>query len=671
MVIENDNPSLAPVNEALDNWQSMLELLISSRIFRAIDGAFADFVYQQEASLPAKVRVCISLVAGFVSKQTGEQHTCVELNQVTLFKFPGYLMPSQTELFAYLQQANCVQVLTDQSLTTNELAKPLIVENNKIYLQRYWQYEVQLADIIQKKSAEFHGLDLELAKNLLAELFPSHKQTSEDPIDWQKVAVALAACQKFSVISGGPGTGKTTTVTKLLALLQGVAAKQNKVLNIQLVAPTGKAAARLTESISGAKAKLPAVLQANLPEQCQTIHRLLGAKPMSPYFKANTSNPLHLDVLVLDEASMVDLPLMTKLFCALPEHAQVILLGDQNQLASVETGSVLADICHVDLEQSKVVNNGLSTYSTSMLEKLNSLIDELPESSPNDTSSKTINGLQDNLVNLVKSHRFSDESGIGQLAQSIKQGDCLMVNKLLKEKALTDIHWHKIVQQGEQSQLKKVEEQILKQLISKLLPVFNLYVKAIKQGDIRLAFNCLHQQQVLCAQRTGYWGVEQLNNLIENELHKQGLIDKTRDFYLGRPIMLNKNDHQLKLFNGDIGIVMGDPEHADLIKVWFITPEGNVRGLLPSRLPSHDTLYAMTIHKSQGSEFESVYLCLPVVKNQTAARGLSRELLYTGLTRARKHFYLYAQPQALTLSLEQQCIRSSGLADRLNNFSGL
>jgi exodeoxyribonuclease V alpha subunit len=170
---------------------------------------------------------------------------------------------------------------------------------------------------------------------------------------------------------------------------------------------------------------------------------------------------------------------------------------------------------------------------------------------------------------------------------------------------------------------------------------------------------------VLCAQKSGYWGVTQLNTLIENELHKQGLINNSKDFYVGRPVMLSKNDHQLKLFNGDVGIVMPDPNNASLTKVWFVTPEGELRGLLPSRLPSLETLYAMTIHKSQGSEFESVYLCLPPITANNQGRGLNRELIYTGLTRAKKQFMLFGQGKALSLSLGQQCARGSGLAGRL------
>ncbi|MEP1551956.1 ATP-binding domain-containing protein, partial [Paraglaciecola sp.] len=269
--------------------------------------------------------------------------------------------------------------------------------------------------------------------------------------------------------------------------------------------------------------------------------------------------------------------------------------------------------------------------------------------------------IQNNLVKLLKSHRFKDDSGVGQLAKHINLGQVTKCISLLKGSEFTDIDWY----QPSQTTPQNVANEVLKTLIVKLLPIYQEYIKAIHQGDIRKAFDTLQKQQVLCAQKGGFWGVNQLNTLIESELHKQGLIDNSKGFYIGRPVMLSKNDHQLKLFNGDIGIIMPDPSKPSLTKVWFVTPEGNVRGLLPSRLPSVDTLYAMTIHKSQGSEFESVYLCLPPITANNQGRGLNRELIYTGLTRAKKQFMLFGESRALSLSLQQQCIRGSGLADRL------
>ena len=642
-----------------------LEQLLKMSKIRAIDMAFADFIYSEESAsdiTSSLASECLTMLAAHVSAQSGEQHSCIDLENLGQPFVGVYHFPEHQILLRYIENARTfANVQTTVTNLEENTAKPLVLQSYKLYLQRYWQYESQLAAIIREKAAKTLDLDITAAQILLAQLFINEDLQT---LDWQKIAVCIAASQTLSFITGGPGTGKTTTVTKLLALLQGLATKKGKPLNIQLVAPTGKAAARLTESISAAKLKLPTDLQENLPEQCQTIHRLLGAKPQSPYFKANANHPLHLDVLVLDEASMVDLPLMAKLFAALPKHVQVVLLGDQDQLASVETGSVLSDICAASHFQEDNQLNTLVAYSETMQLHLSKLISVPSHTNQGmvTTETKDLSVIRDNVVRLIKSHRFNEKSGIGQLAKQVKAGQVNQSFSLLNAEQFADINWYQPTQSSPQT----VAKEILKTLITKLLPIYQLYTQAIQQGDLRQGFKYLHQQQVLCAQKSGYWGVTQLNALIESELNKQGLIDNNKDFYIGRPVMLSKNDHQLKLFNGDIGIVMPDPNNASLNKVWFVTPEGELRGLLPSRLPSLETLYAMTIHKSQGSEFESVYLCLPPITPSNQGRGLNRELIYTGLTRAKSDFMLFAEAKALSLSLRQQCVRGSGLAGRLS-----
>ena len=648
---------------------------------RSIDVAFAEFIYQLEHDLEPEQKYCVALIAAYVSAQSGQQHSCIHLTELGQ-PFEGlYVLPHTETLLIYLKKSKTVMNVTVNDGISINLAdstnKPLVLDSTSLYLHRYWCYEYQLSAIIQQKSGKSRDVDLLLMQSLLFTLFDSHvlksgaseieraEQGDVKALDWQKIAVCIAVSQNISFITGGPGTGKTTTVTKLLALLQGLAAKRGEVLNIQLVAPTGKAAARLTESIAGAKRKLATEFQQNLPEQCQTIHRLLGAKPNSVYFKADTHHKLHLDVLVLDEASMVDLPLMTKLFAALPDHAQVVLLGDQNQLSSVETGSVLADICAATQTHKADGSKGLARYSQKMQTWLANLVDSPPSRLVTQAPNVLPSMIQDNVVTLLKSHRFNEYSGIGQLAKQINKGRLDASYSLLKNTHLSDIQWCSPSQINSQN----VETEILQNLIVKLLPIYQDYFKAVRQGELEKAFDYLSKQQILCAQKGGYWGVNQLNALIEQELAKQGVIDNTQDFYLGRPIMLAKNAHPLKLFNGDIGIVMPDPANPRLTKVWFAISDGSsnmsYKGLLASRLPEFDTIYAMTIHKSQGSEFDSVYLCLPLVDVNNQGKGLSRELLYTGLTRAKTHFSLFAQAKALKLSLVQQCIRGSGLAERL------
>ena len=653
----------SPMAQPLDasTLHSILEQLQIQGLIRPLDKAFALFIADGLDEQQNTATLNISLLAAYLSASLGEQHSCIELAELNQPFAPWFEFVEHPSLMTYLQQSTLVEVITqpfaEAKLSCN---KPIVVEDSRLYLQRYWLYEGELASQILARASQQKNVDQQSAIALLNSLFSSD---STESIDWQKVAVCVAARQMISFITGGPGTGKTTTVTKLLALLQGLAREQGKVLNIKLVAPTGKAAARLTESISAARQKLPTRLQQDLPEQCQTIHRLLGAKPQSPYFKANSAQPLHLDVLVVDEASMVDLPLMSKLFAALPAHAQVILLGDKDQLASVEAGSVLSDICAAVLVDDKQVAS-LASYSKPMQQQLHSWLQLSAEQISQDANAPHTayqSQIKDNLVMLQKSHRFSAQSGIGQLAQLINQGQIKQSMQLLSLHNLADIEWtvpQALTRQG------VIDEQ-LQSLILTLMPGYRAYFSAIKQGDLAAAFTSLGQQQVLCAQRSGAWGITQLNDLIEQELNAQGLIQRGQDFYAGRPLILTRNDHNLKLFNGDIGIVMADPQEPSLTKVWFNMADGSIRVFLPNRIPPHDTLYAMTIHKSQGSEFAQVHLCLPLINPVSKGRGLSRELLYTGLTRAKQHFSLYAQQQALQICLKQQCVRGSGLAQRL------
>lgn len=591
-------------------------------LISGLDLAFAEFIFHQEKAQPQ----LIAAVAALVSRQLSQQHVCCDLQQIyQQLKFSyalPFCLPEYSGFVSLIQNSGCVGAAHQQ--------QPLILDNGFLYLQRYWLYETQLAQLLAEKAAVDLPLDKGQLHTDLALLFA----TEQGEIDWQKVAVCLAASKALCVITGGPGTGKTTTVTRLMALVQSQSLKQNnKLLDIQLVAPTGKAAARLGESIIQAKQKLPEALQKGLPDSCSTIHRLLGVKPNSPYFAHDQHSPLHLDMLIVDEASMVDLPLMAKLFQALPEHCRIVLLGDKEQLASVEVGNVLGDMCqHIHLEQQYSAPQAqligeLSGYHLPATQQVSSL-------------------LSDNLVMLRKSHRFSANSGIGQLAHRVNRGEVSQSLALLKSTA-EDLHWYA---QAE-----------YKQLLAALHSGYKAYFAAIKQSDKRKAFKLLAAQQVLCATRKGQWGVEQLNLLIETELSKQGLIKQPQGLYAGKPVMLKENEHNLQLFNGDIGIVLPDENQQGLLKVWFVASDGELRSFLPGRLPAFDTVYAMTIHKSQGSEFEQVFLCFDPQQSQI----LSRELIYTGITRAKQAVSIFASQQTLAAGIQKACDRGSGLAQRL------
>ena len=465
--------------------------------------------------------------------------------------------------------------------------------------------------------------------------------TPQPETDWQAVAVATACEGRFTLISGGPGTGKTTTVTKLLALL---VAQSEQSLLIRLAAPTGKAAARLTESIAKAKTELATQVNADwlegIPTQASTLHRLLGVIPGQPEFRHHAQNPLPLDVLVVDEASMIDLPMMARLLAALPPQARLILLGDKDQLASVEAGAVLGDIC-------RFVAQGISQPQAECLQQRTGY-DLQPY------VQVTGHPLRDRLCLLRKSWRFAADSGIGKLAEAVNNGD-EKTAQAVWTRDYRDIRLHS-------------DEQRLEMAVKLAAEGYHTYLALLDkpmsaEGAVALlqAFN---QIRLLCALHDGPWGINGMNQAIGQRLQTQGRLQMTADWFAGRPVMITENDYGLGLYNGDIGIAASDGER---LRVWFVLPDGKAHGFLPSRLPAHDTAWAMTVHKSQGSEFTHTLLLLPPETNPL----LTRELLYTGITRAREQLDLFATPEVLALMVRKQTERYSGLVTMLETMRAL
>ncbi|MFL9590798.1 exodeoxyribonuclease V subunit alpha [Aeromonas schubertii] len=449
----------------------------------------------------------------------------------------------------------------------------------------------------------------------------------------QKLAAATAAGRPFAVISGGPGTGKTTTVAKLLAILVETGLSAGAAPAIRLVAPTGKAAARLTESIGAALQDLPLspeVVSA-IPTEAGTLHRLLGVIPGRTRFRHHADNPLHLDVLVVDEASMVDLPMMARLLEALPAKARLILLGDKDQLASVEAGAVLADIC-------SFVAQGVSEPQAEWLSA---------QSGYRVSGSAAGAPLRDSLCLLTKSWRFDERSGIGRLARACNGGGPAAVERVWGE-GFTDIALHPWSAERYEA------------LIQQAVEGYRPYLAALQEGqEPKAVFQAFNGFQILCALREGPFGVEGLNDRIEAALGRARLIAREGEWYAGRAVMVVQNDHGIGLYNGDMGLCLPDEEGR--LKVWFEQADGGVRSLLPSRLPPHETVFAMTIHKSQGSEFAHTVLVLPDAPSPL----LTRELVYTGITRAKGRLDLYGDRALLAQAVRKKTERYSGLALRL------
>ncbi|KEZ63211.1 exodeoxyribonuclease V subunit alpha, partial [Pseudomonas amygdali pv. tabaci str. ATCC 11528] len=489
-------------------------------------------------------------------------------------------------------------------------------------------------------------------------------------IDWQKLACALATRKGFSIITGGPGTGKTTTVVRLLALLQAPAVQSGQPLRIRLAAPTGKAAARLTESISQQVQSLDVSddVRQKIPSEVTTVHRLLGSRPGTRHFRHHAGNLLPLDVLVVDEASMIDLEMMANLLDALPPHARMVLLGDKDQLASVEAGAVLGDLCR-DAEEgfySPETQAWLETVSGEDLSK-GALRQGDAQHHP----------LAQQVVMLRHSRRFGQGSGIGQLARLVNQQQDQQARALLAAgshddlfalalKGEQDLKFERLVLDGlgRGEQGPQGYRHYLNVLAAERPADDSALDDACWTRWARSVLSAFDAFQLLCAVRKGPWGVEGLNQRITHALFNAKLIESEQQWYEGRPVLMTHNDYGLGLMNGDIGITLRLPERdgdgKQVLRVAFPRNDGSdgVRFVLPSRLNEVETVYAMTVHKSQGSEFAHTALILPEALNPV----LTKELIYTGITRA-KHWFSLIEPRhgIFEEALRRKVKRLSGL----------
>ncbi|MCP4041838.1 MAG: exodeoxyribonuclease V subunit alpha [Gammaproteobacteria bacterium] len=598
-----------------------LERAAELGLLRHIDIYFA----QHMAKLNGHGDPVLPLMAALVSHRTGAGDICLDLASVegTVLKDEasgfGIEIPKLDPIRTSLHASPIVG-------SPGQIA-PLIMDGRaRLYLGRYWWFEQQVADSLLARATFAEEID----QGLLIDALQQGFKERSDATDWQKIAAALAVLRRFAVISGGPGTGKTHTVTTILALLIGQA---NSTLRIALAAPTGKAATRLTESIRQAKPSLPCggEIKAAIPEEATTLHRLLGIRPGRSEPRHTADNPLRLDLLVVDEASMVDLPLMARLLAAMPESARLILLGDKDQLASVEAGSVFADICG---------NHSGVNYTTDLRARLEACTEEaIPAGEPG-------NSFSDSIALLQKSYRFSGNKGIGSLAQAINSGDAGGALALLKS-GRDDI-----------SLRNPSTGSIHLEIARKALDGYRECFSTDGPGEALGHFNTF---RVLCAVRGGPGGVEQVNQTMEQVLRAKGCIHGEGLHYRGRPIMIRRNDYGVGLFNGDMGILWPDPEAGNSLRAWFEMPDHTMKRVLPSRLPEHETAYAMTVHKSQGSEFDQVLLILPF--DEVAM--VTRELIYTGITRARIGVEIWGSDEIFTKAVQGRIQRTSGLGDRL------
>jgi exodeoxyribonuclease V alpha subunit len=657
------NPNtITAADDAMDAFWREAERLTEASELRRLSGAFARFM----ASLgPAPGPLLLAALV--LSELEGRGHSCLLLSDLAgdpaaLLGLPEEEWKALASAAAPLpknargwiaQLAGCEQVWRVGDL---DYGQPLVLDESdkhpRLYLRRYWRDETLVASSVRARAFEQRAIDAAAVRGWLDLLFVS-QQGAPQP-DWQKLACAIALRGKVAIITGGPGTGKTYTVARLLALLFATAPDAAR-QRIALAAPTGKAAARLKHAIDKALTELADRVGAQLPLReltarmgaARTLHSLLGARPDSRAFAHHRGNPLDVDVLIVDEASMVHLEMMASLLDALPPTATLILLGDKDQLASVEAGAVLGDLC---------ADAQAGNYDGETLEYVRAASgEEIPPDYVGDGGA-----LAQQTVMLRHSRRFGGP--IGQLALAVNAGDVERAAAVLRARGAQDAEAAGAAGGG--APLRWVEHAQQQHAIALAVDGYRPYLQLLRAGPdgahedwVRAVLQRFEAFRILCAVREGEWGVEGLNTAIEVRLDQVGLVRRSGDWYVGRPVMVTRNDYGTGVFNGDIGLTLADPARPGSLRVYFL--EGDrIRSVLATRLRHVETAYAMTVHKSQGSEFAHTVFALP----REGGAVLARELVYTGITRASREFTLLTPvPGVLGEAIGRRTHRASGL----------
>ena len=573
--------------------------------------------------------------AYLVSKKLSEGHICVDLNEVNAEL-------EDVEFYDKTFLSGAAGLKKEPLVTFENGAKqPFVLHNNRLYLQRYFNYESIILRRIkafaetENKETQERVQELKSHAAFMQTLFSAslgeEKSIDAENIDWQLVAAVSAILSNFTIITGGPGTGKTTTVAKILSILFTV----NPALKVALAAPTGKAAVRMAESLKSSRLDVSPDINEKLQTITPgTIHRLLKYVPDSPYFRHNSANPVNFDVVIVDESSMIDVALFAKLLDAIGAGTKLILLGDKDQLASVEAGSLFGDLCKTQ--------QGFNMTSSKMANLVNSFISNPKRQIAAGYILKgSAHLLSGHIVELKYSYRFAGERGIGKLSKAIIKNDIAGLNEYLENNGdeqvtIDTVYKNEVFEQFAQG-----------------------YADYIKEPDIKKALQKLNQLRVLCAVREGEHGLYALNTAIENYLRKKKLINRNSEFYENRPIIVTKNYYSLGLFNGDVGIIR--PDENGTLKAWFEDNDTELKSILPGYIAEAETVFAMTIHKSQGSEYNTVLVVLPDNLNIPI---LTRELLYTAVTRAKSQVIIQASKEVILNTAKGFVKRASGIVER-------
>ena len=589
-------------------------------LFNPFDRHIAEFFSKETSDI--SIEFCLAVM--ILSHRTGLGDSCISIPALsgrniseifsefsrTEFKLPG------KDWIESIRKNNSV---TDNMKLNSDIKPFVLDEKGRFYFYRYWEYEKSITDKIKLLLQEPPEFNNETLKKVIRKYFKNSENN-----DMQVLAAISSAMNRFTVITGGPGTGKTSTVIKILAMLIEIS-KKNPV--IYAAAPTGKAAARLKDSIiSGMKIIDDEKIKKLIPVETFTIHRLL--QKFSSDSILNKKNPtINADIIVIDETSMTDASLAAKLLNAVPETSRLILLGDSGQLSSVEAGSVFADITGSagDSFQKNFIN---SAEEISGLKFSELKIKE--------------NKMNSSVIRLNKNYRFSEKDGIYALSTSIRNGDSESSMKYLKS-GYKDIEYIQIDNDINIKLSKIIKDGFLK------------LSDASRDKNPEKALDALSSFSILCAVKNGLYGTEKINENVAILLNGKKL---NPDILLnGTPVMIDENDYGLNLFNGDTGIAI---EKDNSLSVYFQSAN-TIKTYSPAILPSFKISYAVTVHKSQGSEFNEVLIILP----DTRAGNLSRELFYTAVTRARHKAIIVGTDEIIKYMIEHPMERNSGLGEML------
>ncbi len=574
--------------------------------------------------------------AYLLSKRMQEGHICIHPSDIRKYK---------NEIpFEFTPESGLLYKLPQYVSTRPDRIAPFVLHNDRLYLQRYFSYETKILQSIQELVLEESTTLQErleqlnelkpFIENLQANASNTGLPPNEKP-DWQLIAAIQAVLHNFSIITGGPGTGKTTTVAKILAILYTLQPD----LRVALAAPTGKAAVRMAESLKQTNLKLPdSITEKFQTLSPSTIHRLLKYIPGSVYFRYNASNPIPYDVIIVDEASMIDVPLFAKLLDAVPKNSRIIFLGDKNQLASVEAGSMLGDLCRT-LPQTNILSLATARF-------INGFISDHDRQIPETFTGNQTAFLSEHIIELQRSHRFNSMGGIGLLSKAIIRNDQPALQSILTAEPEPEV---------------RIDNQYTESIFDEFVMGYEAY---IREPDIQLALAKMNELRVLVAVREGERGLYTINRKIELALKKRGLLQTDEEFYENRPIIVTKNNKDLQLFNGDVGIIRRDKDN--IVRAWFEDSNKKIRSVMPAYIAHAETVFAMTIHKSQGSEYDNVLVLLP---ENAENKLLTRELLYTAVTRAKSSVIIQSTKEILLNTAQAEVQRASGIRERFEQMN--